>query len=320
MAWHGPKGSCGCCGPLQCRCPANDCTPEGMEDFSSIRVVVLSDDEFVFTRDFEGLLCGSPCTGQVELQEYTYRLTGLSTANGTYDLAYIKLTADPDVWEIADPAEECGWWFFPRIPVTIGWEEGTVYSYPSYCQSGYTVASSGTATATYDTFTGQYVLDVGQVLPVTRFFFSRTAVGAPAIVASATFTPYVCVTGDSTEVCDRGSAMTTNAISSPTLFDLVMPNTCGSVAGPLGFGPQSGSIIAGATHGGQAGTARPFQRNVFGDVTMCEIHWQKLAASLSAYSHTATANRCCGFSFCQDLDETVEWTAFSRSHEILLNV
>lgn len=134
MAWYGPRGNCGCCGV----CPKTTCNPHGTL-VESVRVEVELDDVLHMITD----------PGAIYDRELT--VSGLSGANGTYDIPY-------------DPVELA--WKFPVVPLTVVREADDLEEYP-YLIPWY-----------YSVFHGTFVFPGGvlyQYLPFGQFDIFRYA-------------------------------------------------------------------------------------------------------------------------------------------------
>lgn len=137
MAWFGPK-KCNCkCGeppPPDCACSQVDCYPEGMHQFSSVKIAVEYDDSLEVIRERASTMCDwTPCRGSTIIRKYVQGLSGLSQFNGTYDGKYY--VEDEGGWVEGDPAESpCGAWWFPSVVKPVSYWRKFFEFYEDDCE------------------------------------------------------------------------------------------------------------------------------------------------------------------------------------------
>ena len=312
MAWHGPRGDCGCCNikpppPPGPWCDENDCTPEGERQFSSVKAVALWDDSFelTYTRDF--ITTSGACVCAATNEYYVRSYSGMAIVNGTYDAAYIK--SDAGVWVEADIATECGFWFFPWLEVDLAYTSTFTRTYYNACLPNVSQSSSATIPVWFNTYSGQFVRKV-DAFPDILLGYPGLETPIIPIDFTTTWVPYAC------KPDDTGGTLLGSSGTEGQFFFLVAQRNASGTNGDPGFGPNT-SIV---TYDGQMGVIRPYlvQSAVPWGPT-CILYNESVETDIDAFYLLTTPNQTCGLYSVPESRE-LEWNAFNRKHSILLNV
>lgn len=123
MAWFGPDGNCGCCGPRPCECNTGaSCVPESIGYYRNLAIEISEIPNEIFST-FSGFF--RPCTSRTcrPTEELAYsrdwRIIGLSQINGTYPISFFNYDEELEEYVEADPADGCGFWGTTNITFQV---------------------------------------------------------------------------------------------------------------------------------------------------------------------------------------------------------
>lgn len=323
MAWHGPRGDCGCCDieppPPPCPyCDENDCTPEGMRDFSSMKAVVLWDDEFTKTETRDGIATFDSCVCAEVNEQWVRAYAGMSAVNGTYDAAYVNIV--DGVWVEADPATDCGFWFFPWLEVDLSYTDTFTRTFYNGCSPNVFQSQSRTISVYFDTYSGGFSRKVDAFPDISLTYLLGGNI--PGRTFTYHWEPYACRPDDDPYTLNGEIGVTANT-ETKSFFSTVQSNAYADApifptftVGRVGTG---GSLLI-ITYDGQLGSVRPYMnlsRVSWGDA--CAIRYESVENDLDAYYRFDNPfTQPCGL-YSIAAERTLEWNAFNRKHTILLN-
>lgn len=329
MGWFGPRDECGCCGtpppppppPPICWCDENDCLPAGKRQFSSVRAVVDLDDSYKITELREDYICGAdPCANEYYERLVEGEIAGMSAANGTYDGIYLVEVSFSEYVE-ADPAEEqCGWWFFPYLELTLTNYITDSRTYPSGCRPNQITNLIGPPSVYFDPYNGKFIRKSTDLIEIPLFSPTLQPYQDTATIDHH-WVDYNCK-GESTESLQlawapQGSLGTgQRRFPSFPFINAYSPNLLEPpLAGPVGIAPSTG-MSAGRQiiFDGQLGIAIYWGKGV--DSPSCQIYWESVENTLAGFYSEITGPAACAGG---TANRTLTWNSFRRKHSIILN-
>jgi hypothetical protein len=246
----------------------------------------------------------------------------MAAINGTYDIPYVKRNPVTNVLEEGSPGVDCGWWFFPAIPVTLRSKHYRAAVRPYGCPYGAEFFRDDDADILMNFYTlgGEFVRVTGAPYPTISFQTQLPFGSSPMGNINAVLTPYECVSLDPPLNGNRPIVTEGSLASNWTfLFDhflnsllsdeLPFPLTS---TGEVGFYPR---VVPTVVYDGQLGQLAGYG----GASIRCDIGWKSIVNTVDAYDEEATHAFECGGGLTYQRYVSTSWSSFSRRYAVLFN-